>query len=204
MSSDSEEYLANLPSRKVTPGPGGQGRSHYVVGERGLKIIEELSARGCTLTTIAKALRMSVDAFKACRMKQPEVEAALERGRDVEKEALTSNLRKLADEGNLVANIYLLKSRHQMFDVPSAATNLQVNVGGGVLVVPADITVEDYIRQKQEEGLLDVTPTSHAPLPRNFIPEPLELLPEAPVPGSRPAPSGTTIAAPGVRGERGD
>ena len=66
----------DLPSRKVNPGPGAQGRSHFVVGARGIKIIEELSARGCHLTTIARALRMSKDAIMACRQRQPEVEEA--------------------------------------------------------------------------------------------------------------------------------
>ena len=70
----------DLPSRKVNPGPGGQGRSHYVVGARGIKIVEELSARGCHLTTIARALRMSKDALQACRARQPEVEEAYQRG----------------------------------------------------------------------------------------------------------------------------
>ena len=90
----------DLPSRKVNPGPGGQGRSHFVVGARGIKIIEELSARGCHLTTIARALRMSKDALMACRARQPEVEGAYQRGLATEHDILVDNLRTA--QGNRV------------------------------------------------------------------------------------------------------
>ena len=89
--------------------------------------------------------------------------------------------------------------------------NTTVNMGG-VLVVPADITVEEYLARKHAEGMIDVTPPQHnhapAQMNQNIMPEPIERLPEAPIPGSRPAPSGTVIApfpgARGLRGERGD
>ncbi len=191
----------DLPSRKVSPGPGGQGRSHYVVGVRGIKIIEELAGRGCHLTTIARALRMSVDAFKACRARQPEVEEAYQRGLGTEHDALVSNLRAAANEGNVVANIFLLKARHAYREGEPLEVNVSVNAGG-VLVVPADMTVEDYIARKAAEGMIDVTPI-HAP--RNAMPEPIEHLPEAPIPSSRPEPEPAPGRTPsGTRIERGD
>jgi len=201
----------DLPSRKVNPGPGGSGRSHFVVGTRGIKIIEELSARGCHLTTIARALRMSKDALQACRARQPEVEEAYQRGLATEHDSLVSNLRTAANEGNVVANLFLLKARHGYREGVPLEINTTVNMGG-VLVVPADMTVEEYLARKQAEGMIDVTPLqrNHAPLPvdQNIMPEPIERLPEAPIPGSRPTPSGTAIAplpgARGLRGERGD
>jgi hypothetical protein len=196
----------DLPSRKVNPGPGGQGRSHYVVGARGIKIIEELSGRGCHLTTIARALRMSKDAFQACRARQPEVEEAYQRGLAIEHDALTGNLRKLADECNVVANLFLLKTRHGYREGEPLEVNVSVNAGG-VLVVPADMTVEEYLARKAAAGELDPMPPMRdvTPAPRSFTPEPIEHLPEAPVPGSRPVPSGTTIAPfPGPRTRRGD
>jgi hypothetical protein len=201
----------DLPSRKVNPGPGGQGRSHFVVGARGIKIIEELSARGCHLTTIARALRMSKDALQACRARQPEVEEAYQRGLATEHDALVSNLRTAANEGNVVANLFLLKARHGYREGVPLEINTTVNMGG-VLVVPADMTVEEYLARKQAEGMIDVTPQkrNHAPTPvgQHIMPEPIEHLPDAPIPGSRPAPTGTRIApfpgAHGLRGERGD
>ncbi|TKD25127.1 hypothetical protein FBT96_03830 [Rhodobacter capsulatus] len=201
----------DLPSRKVNPGPGGSGRSHFVVGARGIKIIEELSARGCHLTTIARALRMSKDALQVCRARQPEVEEAYQRGLASEHDALVSNLRTAANEGNVVANLFLLKARHGYREGVPLEINTTVNMGG-VLVVPADMTVEEYLARKQAEGMIDVTPLqrNHAPSPvdQNIMPELIERLPEAPIPGSRPTPSGTAIASfpgsRGLRGERGD
>jgi hypothetical protein len=198
----------DLPSRKVKPGPGGSGRSHYVVGARGIKIVEELSGRGCHLTSIAKALRMSKDAFQSCRARQPEVEEAYQRGLATEHDVLTSNLRRAADEGNVIANLFLLKSRHGYREGVPLEVNVAVNTGG-VLVVPAEMTVEEYLARKAAAGELDPSPPMPmrdvTPAPRNLMPEPIEHLPEAPVPGSRPPPSGNTIAAfPGRRGERGD
>lgn len=199
--------IDDLPSRKVNPGPGGQGRSHYVVGARGIKIIEELSARGCHQTTIAKALRMSVDAFKACRARQPEVEEAYQRGLGTEHDALVSNLRAAADTGNVVANIFLLKARHAYREGEPLEVNVSVNAGG-VLVVPADMTVEEYLRRKQEAGEIDPMPPMRdvTPAPRSLIPDAIEHLPEAPIPGTRPeeaAPAPRRTPS-GTRLERGD
>ena len=199
----------DLPSCKVNPGPGGQGRSHFVVGARGIKIIEELSARGCHLTTIARALRMSKDALQACRQRQPEVEEAYQRGLATEHDALVSNLRTAANEGNVVANLFLLKARHGYREGVPLEINTTVNMGG-VLVVPAEMTVEEYLAMKAAAGEIDPMPPMRdvTPAPRSFIPEPIEHLPEAPIPGSRPSPSGTTIApfptSRVSRGERGD
>lgn len=198
----------DLPSRKVNPGPGGSGRSHFVVGARGIKIIEELSARGCHLTTIARALRMSKDALQACRARQPEVEEAYQRGLATEHDALVSNLRTAANEGNVVANLFLLKARHGYREGAPLEINTTVNMGG-VLVVPADMTVEEYLARKQAEGLIDVTPPQRnhgpAPMDQNIMPEPIERLPEAPIPGSRPTSSRAIITTfPELRGERGD
>ena len=198
----------NLPSRKVNPGPGGQGRSHFVVGARGIKIIEELSARGCHLTTIARALRMSKDALMACRQRQPEVEEAYQRGLATEHDALVSNLRTAANEGNVVANLFLLKTRHGYREGEPLEVNVSVNTGG-VLVVPADLTVEQYLAMKAAGGnMVDVTPPERpaaAPYPGHATqPQTIDQQPE-PEPAPRPAPSGTTIAAfPGPRTRRGD
>jgi hypothetical protein len=193
--------IDNLPVRLTGPGKGGVGRSSYKVGAKGLKIVEELSARGCSLTTIAKALRMNIDTLRLVRQRQPEVDEAYQRGLAVEHDALTRNLRILADDGNVVANLFLLKTRHGYREGEPLEVNVSVNTGG-VLVVPADMTVEQYLAQKAAEGnMIDVTPPPRpAVYPgHNVMPEPIEHLPEAPIPGSREpeprrTPSGTRIA----------
>jgi len=73
------------------------------------------------------------------------------------------------------------------------------------------MTVEQYLAQKAAEGnMIDVTPQRQPALypGHNVMPEPIEHLPEAPVPGSRPAPSGPIQAlfppSRVKRSERGD
>ncbi len=198
----------DTPAVYTTPrGPGSRnGRPHYVIGAKGLKIIEELSARGCHLTTIAKALRMSVDAFKACRARQPEVEEAYQRGWGTEHDALVSNLRAAADTGNVVADIFLLKARHAYREGEPLEVNVSVNAGG-VLVVPADMTVEEYLARKAEAGEIDPMPIRDVTPGRHYTPpEAIEHLPEAPIPGTRPeeaAPAPRRTPS-GTRLERGD
>lgn len=146
--------MTDLPARRVV---NDFGKSEYVVTETGLKVVGDLAARGCSVVTIARALGMGRDAFRAVRGRQPEVEDALEQGRAVEHDALVGNLRAAADEGNIVANIFLLKARHQYREGEAIEANLSVNVStGGVLVVPAKQSVEDFLRDAE---MRDVTPT---------------------------------------------
>ena len=199
--------IDNLPVRLTGPGKGGVGRSSYKVGAKGLKIVEELTARGCSLTTIARALRMNIDTLRLVRQRQPEVDEAYQRGLAVEHDALTRNLRILADDGNVVANLFLLKTRHGYREGEPLEVNVNVNTGG-VLVVPADMTVEQYLARKQAEGnMIDVTPTERpaaALYPGHSIAPPEQPPDPEPEP-SRPIPSGTTIAPfPGPRIRRGD
>lgn len=156
--------LDTLPAARVVD---DRGKSLYRVGARGLKVVEELAARGCNITTIARALRMSRDSFIAVRRRQPEVEEAYIRGLAVEHDKLVSNLRTMADEGNLVANIFLLKSRHAYREGEPMEVNVNVKTGG-VLVVPEKLSVAEYIEQKRREGelegpgeMIDVTPARH-------------------------------------------
>ena len=190
---------------KVYPGKGGVGRAHYAIGAKGLKIIEEMSAKGCLLETIAKVLRISHDTLEACRRRQPEVQTALDRGRGVLHDELVSILVQQARAGQFVPAMFLLKSR---FGYKEGA-QLEVTVDhGGVLVVPADMTVQQYLEMKAAAGeiepMRDVTPTRHAIDHQPAPPAPIDHQPE-PEPAPRPIPTGTTIAAvPGPRTRRGD
>ena len=82
---------------------------------------------------------------------------------------------------------------------------------GGVLLLPAEVTVEQYLAQKRADGdMIDVTPPylptiypGHAPLPEALpVSHQTQTAPD-PAP-SRPAPSGTTIAPFPPRTTRGD
>jgi len=161
----STEYLDNLPARRVV---NDVGKSEYRIGAKGLKIVEELSARGCSVVTIAKALRMGRDAFRRCRDRQPEVLEALERGRAVEHDQLVGNLRLAANEGNVVANIFLLKARHDYIDTP-LPPSVQVNVGAGVLVVPQRLSMEEFL-EHEDIGPQRPETVERIPGERNFTP----------------------------------
>ena len=84
----------------------------YRVGKRGLKVIEELAARGVAEATMAKALRMGKDAFRAAKRRDPAVQDAIDRGRAVEHDKLVGVLHDLAMGGQYVPAIFLLKARH--------------------------------------------------------------------------------------------
>ena len=196
----------DLPSRRIT---NSLGKSEIVVTPTGLRIVEELAAKGCSVVTIAAAIGVNKETFVHLRRRDPAVEEAFENGRAKEHDRLVANLNTAAASGNVVASIFLLRARHGYQSGEGIDVNVNVNTGG-VLVVPAEMTVEQYLEMKRAEGdLIDVTPlprpspyTGHAPL--------ADLRPVAPDPApeptpSRPAPSGTTIAPfPGPRTTRGD
>lgn len=199
----------DLPSRRIV---NGHGKSEIVVTPTGLGIVEELAAKGCSVVTIAAALGVNKETFLHVRRREPAVEEAFERGRAAEHDRLVSNLNTAAASGNVVASIFLLRARHGYQSNEGIDVNVNVQTGGE-LVVPAEMTVEQYLAMKRAEGdLIDVTPPQRdhplAPVGKNIMPEPIEHLPEAPIPGSRPTPSGTVIApfpgSHGLGGQRGD
>jgi len=141
----------NLPARLVAPGPGGEGRTYWEVTPLGLQMIEELTSRGCHLTTVAKALGMHVATFREVRKRDPEAEAAYQRGLAREHDALVGNLRQAADAGNVVANLFLLKARHGYREGENA--QVQVNVDtGGVLLAPPKMSLEQFLEERRAAG----------------------------------------------------
>jgi len=177
-----------------------------------LQIVEELASRGCSVVTISAAIGVNKETFLHIRRRDPAVEEAFENGRAKEHDRLVANLNTAAASGNVVASIFLLRARHGYQSGEGIDVNVNVNTGG-VLVVPAEMTVEQYLEMKRAEGdMIDVTPSArpslypgHAPsLAHLHDPAPVPVAPPEPTP-SRPVPSGTTIAPfPGARATRGD
>lgn len=188
----------DLPSRRVV---NGLGKSEIVVTPTGLGIVEELASRGCSVVTIAAALGVNKETFLHIRRRDPAVEEAFENGRAKEHDRLVANLNTAAASGNVVASIFLLRARHGYQSGEGIDVNVNVQTGG-VLLLPADVTVEQYLEMKRAEGdMVDVTPP-YRPAPAPHA-QPLAHQPD-PAP-SRPAPSGTTIAPfPAPRTTRGD
>lgn len=165
-----------LPARLVGPGSGTIGSARWVVTETGLKMVEDLTARGVTLVNIARALGMDAATLRLVRHRQPEVEEAYQRGKAREEEALVGNLRRAANDGNVVAAIFLLKARHAYKEGQPMEVNVSVNTGG-VLVVPERMSVDDYLAQKRSEGelegpgeMIDVTPHDDHPTGTRIAP----------------------------------
>ena len=196
-----------LPSRRIV---NDLGKSEIVVTPTGLVIVEELASRGCSVVTISAALGVNKETFVHMRRRDPAVEEAFERGRAKEHDRLVSNLNTAAASGNVVASIFLLRARHNYQSGEGIDVNVNLNTGG-VLLLPAEVTVEQYLAQKRADGdMIDVTPPyrpaiypGHAPLPEAVpVSHQTQTAPD-PAP-SRPAPSGTTIAPFPPRTTRGD
>lgn len=192
-----------LPSRRIV---NALGKSEIVVTPMGLGIVEELAAKGCSVVTIAKALGVDKETFRHIRGRDPAVEEAFEAGRAMEHDRLVANLNTAAESGNVVASIFLLRARHGYQSAEGIDVNVNVQTGG-VLVVPAEVTVEQYLEMKRTEGeMIDVTPSGWPNPNPGFAPlaVPVAVAPD-PAPPVRPVPSGTTIAPfPGPRTTRGD
>ena len=189
-----------LPARRVV---NGLGKSEIVVTPTGLGIVEELAAKGCSVVTIARALGIDKETFRHIRGRDPAVEEAFENGRAKEHDRLVSNLNTAAASGNVVASIFLLRARHGYQSGEGIDVNVNVNTGG-VLVVPAEMTVEEYVARCAERDMVDVTPSAPAYRPGHVPLADLGATAPDPAP-SRPVPSGTTIAPfPGARTIRGD
>ena len=194
------------PATYTVPRKAGQGRPHIVIGAKGLKIVEAMAAKGCLLETIAKALRMSHDTLEACRRRQPEVALALDRGRGVLHDELVSILVQQARAGQFVPAMFLLKTRFGYKEGVHVDMNVDLS---GVLVVPAEMTVEQYLAMKAAEGnMVDVTPSARPALypghAAPIAPQTIDHQPAPePEPAPRPTPTGTIIAAfPGPRATR--
>lgn len=90
------------------------GRPKKVVPADKLLMIQELAARGVSEKSIAAACGVHDNqVFSRIKREQPEVQEALDRGRAVEHDKLVGVLFDAATkDGNIVAAMFLLKSRH--------------------------------------------------------------------------------------------
>jgi hypothetical protein len=149
---DDERFDA--PSRRVAT--VGGGAPSYRVGRKGLKIIEELSARGVAEATIAKALRMGKDAFRAAKRRDPAVQEAIDRGRAVEHDRLVGVLHEQAMAGQYVPAMFLLKARHGYREGDAFEANVNVSVNtGGIVVVPHRQSMEEFLLEHKAAGTLE-------------------------------------------------
>lgn len=132
---------------------GEAGRSHCRLTPLGIALLQELTGRSCQVSTIARARGMSKDALASCRDRQPEVDDVCHAGPAREHDALVTNLRIAADACNIVANIFLLKARHQYREGEAFETILNVSLNtGGVLVVLHKMTMAEFLEERPWAG----------------------------------------------------
>lgn len=144
-----DEERFDAIARRVSDGsPGGPA---YRIGRRGLKIVEELAARGVAEATMAKALRMGKDAFRAAKNRDPAVQEAIDRGRAVEHDKLVGILHEQAMAGQYVPAMFLLKTRHGYREGEQVGVNVKIDTGG-VLVVPNKMTMEEFLEAERQAG----------------------------------------------------
>ncbi|UNU74052.1 hypothetical protein LU293_03940 [Moraxella nasovis] len=110
-----------------------------------IKLIEQMTAKGHSIPNIAKACNISKSLFYVWREKFPEVEQALELGREKERQDLHNMLYTQAmEKGNITAAIFLLKARHgyKEYDQTDQANKVAITFN---LPAPAQ-NMDDYLK----------------------------------------------------------
>jgi len=117
------------------------GRPKKVIPADKLPIIQELAARGVSERSIAAACGVHDNTvFLRIRREQPEVQAALDRGRAVEHDKLVGVLFDAATkDGNIVAAMFLLKARHGYKEGEQQTQQVSVNI-----TLPGAMKPEQY------------------------------------------------------------
>ena len=92
--------------------PTGLNGNRKKPNENTAKQVQELAAKGHSLLNISKALGISKNLFYLWRDEYPEINEALELGKESERHDLHNALYTAAMTGNITSAIFLLKARH--------------------------------------------------------------------------------------------
>jgi hypothetical protein len=112
-----------------------------------VEIVERACSQGCTVQQVAKALGVGRELFSQWRERYPEIEAAMQLGRQVEHDALVGVLFRAAMEGSVVPAIFLLKSRHGYAEGVALVSNtVSINYQ-----LPAPMSPADYLKTIEAE-----------------------------------------------------
>lgn len=143
-----------MPESAVIRDEGGHTRR---IGSAGLAIVEDMARHGCSMTTIARRLRMHRDTLAQIRRRQPEVEEALERGYSAMEDELVDILmtraRDPSHKGGVTAAIFLLKARRG-YEGTKTPSHITINNDNRqqTLVVPAAQDMDEYMRRVAGHG----------------------------------------------------
>lgn len=76
------------------------------------QVVEELASQGHSILNISRALGISKELFYVWREQYPDIETALQHGKEKERHDLHNALYQSAMKGNVTSAIFLLKARH--------------------------------------------------------------------------------------------
>ncbi len=136
---------SNLPAlveRMPNATPQGGGEPKAIITPAGVEVVREMAGRGYGKPSLARKLGLGSAAFYRCLKDQPEVADAYAEGKAKEEEFLVGKLRTAADKGNIVAAIFLLKSRHGYVEGAPPDTS-RTNV---IINLPDAMSEEAYMR----------------------------------------------------------
>jgi hypothetical protein len=109
-------------------------RARKKLPRKGLQIIADCASRGVKETDLAKALGMSHSTWRNIRENDPIVKEAYEAAKSIEHDQIFGKLYEKALNGDTVACIFLLKTRHhyrEQAEIPTAP-NVTINLPGSM------------------------------------------------------------------------
>ncbi len=100
----------------------------------GIATVRRLAAAGCNKKVIATELGLSVGAFYRVLERQEDAREALDIGTGLEEAHLVNLLRIAADKGNVIAAMFLLKTRHGYLEgsAPTTVVPIQITLPGAL------------------------------------------------------------------------
>lgn len=161
------------------------------------KTIEQMALQGHSTIGIAKHFGVSTPTIKRWFDESQELADAYSFGRDANRQALEEQVRAMGLAGkNPAGLIYLLKSKHKLYDVPTAANKIDVAVNNDLRPV---LLMKDSGSDKQWAAKAQAQQARLVSVADG--PEPKAL--QAPVEARRPAqPKKTRKPAPAWAGEQ--
>lgn len=131
----------------ATKKPRRMGRPALQPPKDAIDIITEGASRGASMRVIASALAISVETLRKWLDENPDLEEAFVRGREKERSALHGSLYDAAMAGNIVAAMFLLKSRHgyREGDQGEQANRVSINFN-----LPGALPTEKFIEVSNE------------------------------------------------------
>jgi hypothetical protein len=111
-------------------------------------LVEALAADGRDMIGVAAAFATSTDTLRRWMDENADLHEAFKRGRERERQALHNKLYRAAMNGNTVAAIFLLKSRHGYREGDQSDTANKVSI---TFTLPAAVKPEDFAKVVEHE-----------------------------------------------------